>query len=112
MIPRIIASINSKLLLVFLVRIQQNGIHLNAKANKNQCRREANSSKVVYLGIEDLGVVTSTTAHQNKPKDYKGNTYKQKEIVFLLENKLLGRLLTVVVFLAHVAKLIIKIVRS
>lgn len=107
-----IASINSKLLLVFLVRIQQNGIYLNAETNKNQCWCKSNTSKIINLGIEYFGVVTSASAHQNISKGYKGKTYKKEEVVFLLENKLFRWFFTVFVFIAHVAKLIIKIVRS
>ena len=105
------ASINSKLLLVFLIRIQQNGVNLNTKADKNQSWCKSNSSKVIYFGIEDFRVVTSAAAHQNISKGYKGKTYKKEEVVFLLENKLFRWFFTVVVFFAHVAKLIIKIVR-
>lgn len=105
------ASINSKLLFVFLVRIQQNGIDLNAKPYQDQGRRKAYPSKIVDLGIENLWVVASASTHQNITKGYKGNADEEKEVVFSLKNKLLCRFLTVFVVLAHVAKLIIKIVR-
>jgi hypothetical protein len=75
MIPRMMASINSKLFLVF-VRFQQNGIYLDAQSDEHQGRRQTDASEVVNIGIKDVRVITSPTAHQYKPQGNENNSYK------------------------------------
>jgi len=94
------ASINSKLFFVF-VRVQQNRVYLNAKTNDNQSGRQSDPSKIVYIRIEDIGIVAPAPAHQNKAQGDKGNTDKKEKVVFLLKNELPIGFLIVVVFLTH-----------
>ena len=98
------ASINSKLFFVF-VRVQQNGINLNAQTDEHQGRCQSNPSKAEDVRVEDIGVVAPATAHQNKTQDDKGNADKKEQVIFLLKNKFLVGFLIVVVFLAHATNL-------
>src|SRR5690606_37192861 len=82
--PRIMASMSSKSVLVF-VRVQQYGIYLDAQADKDQGRGQANPSEVVDLGIEDIGIVAPPAAHKDKTQDDTGDSYKKEAVVFLLE---------------------------
>ena len=61
--------------------------------------------------LQSLEKVEVSASHLCLYLGYKGNADEEKEVVFSLKNKLLCRFLTVFVVLAHVAKLIIKIVR-
>ena len=110
MIPRMMASINSKLFFVF-VRVQQNGVYLNAQTDEHQGRCQSNPSKTVDIRIEYVGIVAPAASHQNKAQGNKGNADKEEKVIFLLKNELLAGFFVILVFLAHAAKLIIKIIR-
>lgn len=99
-----IASINSKSVLIF-IGVQQNGIYLDAEADQHQGGGQTNPSKIVDLRVEDIRVVGPAATHQNKTQGNESNAYKEKEIIFPLENKLLVGFL-IVVFLAHGTNLI------
>ena len=106
-----IASMMSKLLFVF-VRIQQNGIDLYSQTDQNQGWGQSDSSKVVDIRIEYIGVIAATSTHQNESKGNKSQANKKEDIVLSLKDEFRSRFLNLLFFLAHGAKLIIKIVRS
>lgn len=92
-------------MLVF-IGVQQNGIYLDAEADQYQSGGQTDPSKIVDLWVEDIGIIAPATTHQNKTQGNEGNADKKKEVIFLLENKLLVGFLIVVVFLAHGTNLI------
>jgi hypothetical protein len=100
-----IASISSKLVFLF-VRVQQDGIYLDAQTDQHQSGRQTDSSKAVDIWIEDFGVIAATTAHQNKAQGNKSYANEKEQIVSLLKHELLGGFLNVLVFLAHAANLV------
>lgn len=91
------------------MRIQQYGINFDAEPDKHQGRCQTNSSKIVDILIEDIGVVTASAAHQNKAQYDKGYADEYEHIVLLLKDELflwsLNRLMFL--FFAHSANLII-----
>ena len=91
------------------MRIQQYGIDFYPKSDQNQSRGQAYSSKIIYFRVKNIGVITAATAHKNKAQGNKAQSNEHKLVVLFLEYKFLSRflLLTIALFFAHAANLII-----
>ena len=87
--------------------VQQYGVHLDTQAYKHQCWRQAYSSKIIDVRVENIRIVASATAHQNKAQCYECDTDEHEDVILLLKDELLFYLLirVAIVILTHGTKL-------
>ena len=81
------------------MRIQQNGVDLDTESDQHKGRGQANPSEIVNILIKYVGIVATTTAHQDEAQGDESDTDEHKEIVLFLENEFLLRRLVRPVFL-------------